>query len=183
MTTITEGKLTFSFPNTWKVNKYDESNFFKNHVYKCQGSKGVDILALSDNRLFIIEVKDFRGYRIENKQRLKSGELVIEVTQKVRDTLAGLYAACRWQTEELAYFYNHLYAKSKCSMLTRYQPKITLILFIEQDSSPHPLKRFEISCSDLESAMKNQLKFLNINCLVHNKETYAKKPLGWFVVG
>jgi hypothetical protein len=149
MTTITEGKMIFTFPDTFQVNKYDESHFFRNQVDKCQGTKGVDILALSENRLFLIEIKDFRGYRIENKQRLKSGELVIEVTQKVRDTLAGLYAACRWQTEELASFYNDLYAKSKCML--GYQQQITLILFIEQDHSPHPLKRFEISCSDLES--------------------------------
>jgi len=183
METITEGKLVFTFPDTWTVNKYDESHFFRNHVDKCQGSKGIDILALSEKGLFFIEIKDFRGYRIENKQRLKSGELLIEVTQKVRDTLAGLYAACRWQTEELAPFYNYLYTKSKCARLARHQPKITSILFLEQDKSPNPLKRFEISYSDFENTMKHQLKFLNINCLVYNQEIYAKKQLGWFVRG
>jgi len=49
-----------------------------NHVRKSQGSKAVDILALSDNRLFLIEIKDFRGYRIESKKSLRSNEVLNE---------------------------------------------------------------------------------------------------------
>ena len=179
MISITEGKFIFTFPDNWEVIKYDDSHFFKNHIRKSQGCKAVDILALSDNCLFFIEIKDFRGYRIESKKSIRNDEILNEVVQKVRDTIMGLYAAYRRTNEELAPFYRYLCMTSKYSTLARHQRKIIVVWFIEQDIQPN----FEFSPISLRVKLKNQLKFLNINCLVHNKETYAKKPLGWFVVG
>jgi len=174
MKTIEEQKLTFAFPDNWEVIKYDESHFFMNHVRKSQGSKAVDILALSDNRLFLIEIKDFRGYRIESKKSLRSNEVLNEVVQKVRDTVTGLYAAYRRQSEELAPFYHYLCTGSKYSTDVRHQRKIIAVFFLEQDTQSDA----EFFLRNLEMKMKYKLKFLNINCLVHNKKTYAKKPLG-----
>lgn len=179
MITISEGKLTFIFPDNWKVNKYDESNFVKNHIQKSQGCKAVDILALSNDSLFMIEIKDFRNYRIESKASLKNDVVLDEVVQKFRDTLTGLYAAYRCQIEELAPFYQYLYTNSKYSKLARHQRKIICVWFIEQDIQSH----IEFSTIDLRLKLKNQLKFLNVNCFVHNKKSYAKKPLGWEVKG
>ena len=179
MISITEGKLIFTFPKNWEVIKYDESHFFKNHIRKSQGSKAVDILALSDNGLFLIEIKDFRGYRIENKKSIRNDEILNEVVQKVRDTIMGLYAAYRQTNEELAPFYRYLCTTSKYSMLARHQRKIIVVWFLEQDIQSN----FEFSLISLKIKLKNQLKFLNINCLVHNKKTYASKPLGWDVKG
>jgi len=42
--------------------------------------EAVDIIAYSGNELFMIEAKDFRGDRINNKDRILKGELVVEVT-------------------------------------------------------------------------------------------------------
>ena len=67
----------------------------------------MDFVGLLDGAhgdLYWIEVKDFRGYRIQNKRRLSEGELAIEVAQKVRDSIAGIIGAYRtsgsWETWE-----------------------------------------------------------------------------------
>jgi hypothetical protein len=180
MKKITERNLTFTFSDDWEVIKYDDSHFFKNHVRKSQGCKAVDILALSDNHLFLIEIKDFRGDRLESKRSLKNDEVLNEVVQKFRDTLTGLYAAYRRQVDELAPFYRYLCTSSKYSTRTRYQRKIVAVFFMEPDTTQSDA---EFLLRGLEMKMKNQLKFLNVNCLVHNRKTYAKKPLGWSVTG
>lgn len=42
MPIITEQKLTFTFPDTWQVNKYDEQSFYRHKAQKCQGTEAVD---------------------------------------------------------------------------------------------------------------------------------------------
>jgi len=181
MPTITEQKLTFIFPETWLVNKYDEQSFYRNQVQKCQATGAVDILALSEHELFMIEVKDFRNSRIENKQRLKTGELAIEVAHKLRDTLTGLHGAYRWQESKLAPFYNYVFARSKTMIGARYQRKITGILFLEEDIVP---AKYDVqqTYENLRKRMQKQLKFLQIRCHVYNKKTLPKK-FGWQVIG
>jgi hypothetical protein len=87
---ITEDKLTFKFPSTWKAIKYDDWSFYLNQFQKvCGGAKAVDILAIApDKCLWAIEVKDYRQHI-----RTKVVELADEVACKARDTLAGLFAA------------------------------------------------------------------------------------------
>jgi hypothetical protein len=106
MISITEGKLIFTFLENWEVIKYDDSHFFKNHIRKSQDCKAVDILALSDNHLFLIEIKDIRGYRIESKKSIRNDEILNEVVQKVRDTVMGLYAADHRNNRHYRKFYN-----------------------------------------------------------------------------
>ncbi len=182
MTTLTEKTLTFIFPDNWEVIKYDESHFFRNHIDKCQGSKAVDILALSELGLFLIEIKDIRGHEIEYKQRLNKGEILFDLTQKVRDTIQGLYAAYRCQVEELAPFYNYLYANSKYATLTtRPQRQITVILFLEENRPFKMLKSFKEIRSRFKIKMRNQLKYLNVRCDIYNKDNIPKQ-FGWDVI-
>lgn len=89
MPEMQEGRLDFRFPPEFHVVKYDDLNFYRNKVQNAFGSsqKGVDFLAFDpkDNRLWILEVKDFRiGYRD------KSEDLSEAIPLKVRDTLLGL---------------------------------------------------------------------------------------------
>ncbi len=83
--------------------------------------------------LFLIEIKDFRGARIENKQRIEHAYLADEVAQKVRDTIAGLYGAYRCCSLTLAPFYKYLFANPKYLKEKRESRKITAILFLEED--------------------------------------------------
>jgi len=161
MSIIEEGNLTFQFPSDWQVCKYDsENHFYYNHIRRCEGAKAVDILACSNTELFMIEAKDFRGDRINNKDRILKGELVVEVTQKVRDTIAGLYGAFRCFNEELQPFYHHIFAEKRQS--------VKIVLLLEEDRPPEKAKRFKYKRSQLQKTINSHLKFLNVHCYVHN---------------
>jgi len=96
-----EGKLRFEFSARWQIVKLDQHPQYRQGIEKLDGTKAVDFVGLFNQRdLYFIEVKDFRGHRIENKQRLRSGELALEMGQKVRDSLACLIAGCRTTTDE-----------------------------------------------------------------------------------
>lgn len=91
MTEITEGALTFSFPNGCEASKYDDWKFYKERFQSVAGgSKAADILCLDEDRrvVWLIEIKDYRRY-----QREKDSDLWDEVAVKMRDTLSGLAAA------------------------------------------------------------------------------------------
>jgi hypothetical protein len=87
---LREGKLEFTFPDEWEVTKYDAWSYYQNQFKGCCcGNKAVDFLAIDRERnLWLIEVKDYREH-----VRTKTEELWNQVAIKVRDTLAGLYAA------------------------------------------------------------------------------------------
>ena len=90
MPAITEGQLTFQFPDDWKATKFDDWSFYRNQFQNvCGGAKAVDVLAVEARICFWkIEVKDYRQHR-----RTKTIELADEVAFKVRDSLAALVAA------------------------------------------------------------------------------------------
>ena len=89
MTEIEEGDLKFTFPDHCEVGKYDEWSFYRNQFNPIAGgSKAVDILCVSANAAWLIEVKDYRQHR-----RMKRSDIEDELAGKVRDTLAGLAAA------------------------------------------------------------------------------------------
>ena len=89
MTEIHEGDLKFTFPDHCEVGKYDEWSFYRNQFNSVAGgSKAVDILCVSPDSAWLIEIKDYRQHRRE-----KPTGIVDELALKVRDTLAGLAAA------------------------------------------------------------------------------------------
>jgi hypothetical protein len=100
---IDEGKISFAFGERWQVEKWDACNAYLGGIRKLngelteadgtarkEGTKAVDFVGvLDEEKLYLCEVKDFRGHRLENKKRQMS-ELPLEIGLKVRDTLAGL---------------------------------------------------------------------------------------------
>lgn len=94
MTRIEEGYLLFEFGDKWRVFKFDEHPDYKKISDIVNGTKGVDFVGIfNEKTLYFIEVKDFRGDRIKNKDRISKGELLIEVAQKVRDSIACIIAS------------------------------------------------------------------------------------------
>lgn len=79
-TILDEGTLRFAFDPAWRAVKWDDTATYRRGMGTLSGSKGTDFVGLHpDYGLLLLEVKDFRGHRIENRQRLLSGELAIEV--------------------------------------------------------------------------------------------------------
>lgn len=161
MIVIQEGHLRFFFPEEWRVIKYDECRFQQQKALKCQSTKAVDILALSETELFMIEAKDFRGDRIANKKRIKSAELAIEFAQKVRDTIASLYGAHRHASLELEAFCKYLFSKKI--------NKVTVILFLEEDRPLPKTKQAKQARITMMTAIERQLKFLKVRSNIYNR--------------
>ncbi len=81
--TIVEGHLRFQFDDSWFAIKYDDHRDYRERIERLDGTKAVDFVAVYMNaQLFLIEVKDFRGFRIENRERVTDGQLALEVGQK-----------------------------------------------------------------------------------------------------
>ena len=89
MTILSEGCLQFNFDQSCLAEKYDDWSFYRNQFQStCGSAKAVDMICLSDDISWLIEIKDYRQHK-----RTKPQDLGDEVALKVRDTLAGLVAA------------------------------------------------------------------------------------------
>ena len=97
-----ESGLRFEFSEQhWWVCKYDDHIVHKN--VKITEHKAIDFIAIYKNsEVVLFEIKSFRNYRIENKERLKDSaeDLTTEIAQKVRDSVAAAIGAARNQTNE-----------------------------------------------------------------------------------
>lgn len=161
-TIIEENILRFVFGDNWQVRKFDDTSFYRRHFEKLDGSKAVDFLGLHGRELFFIEVKDFRGYRIENKKRLSSHELYLEVGQKVRDSVACLVAAYRHQPEEWQPFIEGL---------RNIKHPIKVVLWLEEDSNSQlPPQRQKVHNNIASNALETKLRWLTPRVLVANQQ-------------
>lgn len=90
MPTLDIDGLQFNFPDDWKVSKYDDWTFYRNHFSKQgPGIKAVDAIALSPGKdAYLIEVKDYRHPETE-----KPSGLAEAVANKVLYTLAAMLPA------------------------------------------------------------------------------------------
>ena len=131
MPEVTEGRLTFYFPEGWRLAKYDDSSWHRQRMKS--RLKGVDILAHDGGPIhWWVEVKDCEGYEPENRPRLSGKDpteviqarqwveqqglkptvqvarrklfIVDEIQEKLRDTLAAIAVAEREAAPELAGF-------------------------------------------------------------------------------
>lgn len=163
--TFEEGDLRFVFAEGWEVEKYDESHFYRKHLEKVPGTKAVDFLAFSDEQALFLEVKDFRGHRIENVSRISGGDLVDEVAQKVRDTCAALVPRARKNDQDF-----HL---RTCRLLNP-NHLIRIILWLEED---RPLsRRNKANRGILMKALKRKTVWLTSKVYVVDRSQVAAVP-------
>ncbi|XXT19110.1 hypothetical protein WME94_53680 [Sorangium sp. So ce429] len=161
-----EGKLRFAFDDDWKILKWDDHGAYVGGLQRFQETKAVDFFGLYLGEPYFIEVKDFRGHRIENKARLSSGELAREVAFKVRDTLAGMVWACRrspLDRGELQCFLRPVLDRAK---------KVPVVLWLEEDRPPEPAL-----ASTLGEAIKRELTWLNPRVLVTSRSLVQSAPV------
>jgi hypothetical protein len=158
--TFEEGRLRFSFGESWRVVKYDDHRDYRQKIAKLEGSGALDFVACR-NGLFLIEVKDFRGYRIENKERLEQGHLAEEVAGKVRDTIAGLVGAHQCSSEPEFW-------EPYASALVRRTRPIRVILWLEHDHPPGPVlaRRWKSVRMILAQTLKTKLRWLTTKVAV-----------------
>lgn len=176
MTEYTEGEMTFSFSRGLTVCKYDDTKFYRGTMLRVEGSKGVDFLVIRPGsgamgEAVFIEVKDLAGHESRNRHRLLSGRLVSEVVQKVRDTLAGLYAALRCDIEELRPFTQVLF-QNPASV------RILVILFLEERKSASLLFPYKRRLADQIQLLNSKLRPFRAEGKIYNIKTLPTS-YGW----
>lgn len=82
--------LTFTFPNGWEADKFDDWKFYRGHfVRQMNHIKAVDLLAKGPNGIaYFIEVKDYR-----HPNTIKPSQLAEAIANKVLMSLAALLPA------------------------------------------------------------------------------------------
>lgn len=147
--------LTFIFPSNWLVSKYDEWNFYKNQFQK-NNIKAIDVIAIDENDLYLIEVKDYRRFK-----RIKSESLDDELQLKVLHTLAALLPAKL----------NALDDEKKFATQTLNCARIFLLFYIEGDNFRS--KKFNANefRMNLQKALRLKLKSIDPHLKVVNKDS------------
>lgn len=186
MIEFTEDNLVFQFDETaWShLIFYDQRDDSKRPILpelekinRAIGARSVEFLGiLKKERLVFIEVKDFRGHRIENKPRLerKDEPLEIEIALKVKDTIAGIIGGARLSTSQQAVF------KEYVRYLNNNKKIIEVVLWLEQDAPVYPLhiveKRQRTRNFNLTKQLKERLNWLTPKVAVMSKKENDYEP-------
>ena len=160
MTRLEEERLAFEFNDEWRVCKLDEHRDYRRGIARIDHAKAVDFLGIFDgSMLYFAEVKDFRGYRIENKDRLSHQQLAMELAQKVKDSLACMIGAFHSSSEPE-------YWRSYVTLLCRDKSQIRIVLWLEEDLPKHPPLRRKAMASTRTKVFKQKLSWLTKRVLV-----------------
>jgi hypothetical protein len=155
-----EGHLEFKFSDQWHVIKYDGHRDYR-RIVKRDGTKAVDFVAVHGTQpsiLYLIEVTDYRGYRIEEKKRISDGTLAREVAEKVRDTIAGIVGGLQnGNAEDWGIVMERLATPV---------PPIRVVLWLEEDAIPRPTGRAKNQRSVLIDALEKRLRWLTTRVVV-----------------
>ena len=166
MTEIDVEGLKFSFPDSWSATKYDNWSFYRNQFQRIgSGVKAVDLIALSQDTMWMIEVKDYRLHR-----RTKAIDLDQEFAEKVIYTLSGLLPAKvnANDVEERGF-------ASRSLRLTR----IRLVLHLEQPAKRSKVFPRAINPANVQLKLRKKLKAVDPHPIV--AESSAMNNLSWSV--
>lgn len=83
--------LTFTFGDGWRASKYDDWTYYRRQLVTMD-AKGVDIVAIRDEELFLVEVKDYTN---PETNHVPLAELPQVFAAKCLDSMGGLLAASR----------------------------------------------------------------------------------------
>jgi hypothetical protein len=169
MAILSEGLLSFSFGLSCHAEKYDDWSFFRNQFQNtCGGAKAVDIVCLSDNTCWLIEIKDYRQHK-----RTKPQDLGDEIAIKVRDTLAGLVAA-KMNGNEVS---ERNFAKKAIQ-----NKAVRVVLHLEQPEKHSKLFPRAIDPAAVKQSLKRQLRAIDAHPRIVDKNTLPAM-MDWTVTG
>jgi hypothetical protein len=175
-------KQRFTFGDSWTVAfKYDDSRFYRSGPERLKGeleersnneskivsqaTRAVDVIGLhQEDGLLLLEAKDFRGHRIENKNRLHR-QIILEVALKTRDTVAGLLGAARSAVSEFPS--GGLLAAMQAGQM------VTVVLWIEDDTFLEEQKTKAV-LNHLNGVLKEKLAWMNVRTLVQSSRAPIK---------
>jgi hypothetical protein len=169
MAILSEGRLQFIFGESCLAEKYDDWSFFRNQFQStCGGAKAVDMVCLSNHVCWLIEIKDYRVH-----QRTKPQDLADEIAAKVKDTLAGLFAA-KTMANELT--------ESAFSKKAINSNSIKVVLHLEQPEKKSKLRPRAIDLATLKQSLKRQLRAIDAHPSIVGRQTLLPN-MDWIVKG
>ena len=157
-TQLSEGLQHYAFSDAWTICQYDNKTTHRK-MQVLSGTKGVDFVGRHLDNAYLIEIKDFRGYRVQNKKRISTGELAEEVALKVLHSIPGLAAESRA---------NHSTPIAIAGrMLHKSATKLFVVLHLEDDASADP--RTWKQQLDVQTALiQKKLRWLPCKILIMN---------------
>lgn len=169
---LTEQNITFIFEDAhWvDVRDFDKTNPDYSKMEKLNGTKAIDIIGYhTEKGIFLIEVKDFRRHRVENKDRIIKLELFEEVGQKVKDSLACILAAARNSTHDQDYW------KRQIDRILNPRHQVTVMLWMEEDRNvdfgrPALEKRKKVNKSFFKNDLKQKVSWLTSRVEIVNSQ-------------
>ena len=152
-----ESGINFCFQPDWLVFKYDEHLAHKK-VDKClKPTKAVDFLGIHHNRLYFVEVKNYRDHtKDESSQEVLQGngeELMRRIAIKVRDTIATSTGSARFSTNDKAFF------TRVNQLLLNDNKKVVIIACVELDVSNDKERKAQMSI--WQQKLKQKLSWLH----------------------
>ena len=161
-----ESRLKFSFDERYwnQIIQFDEHADYKRIKKSFIGTKGIDFLGILQNNTYFVEVKNFKDYRIKNKDRLSNiGEdLMVEVAQKVRDSLACIISGKLNSTNDKRLWDEFL------GLIIEENHNIRVILWLETDDIPNQadavrkrnrVNRNTVNIADYRRKLQSKLKW------------------------
>ena len=159
MTNICEGSLIFSFNDMHDAFKYDEWPFYRERFIHICNTKAVDIICVTNDAAWLIEIKDYRIHRREKKDCIAD-----EIAQKVRDTLASLAAAVA----------NGSYEEQELAKKALSKHRWRVVLHIEQ------VNNLVDNISNLQIKLQQRLEAIDSKSLVTSTER-SLRMVPWMV--
>ncbi len=160
-----ETNISFKFDTDYwsDLIQYDTQTDFKKIRNDIPGTRAVDFIGvLEKNTLSLFEVKNFRGYRIDSKDRMNNGELVEVFAQKVRDTLSGIIGGARNST--------HMPETWKKYTRLLIEKDVHIVCWVEEDRHANfsniYQKRNKARASGLVQEIKRKLSWLTTKVMV-----------------
>lgn len=170
MKSLKEGELAFDFGDDWQIIKFDEHPDYRKASLMLSGTKGVDFLGIYGKDLYLIEVKDFRGRKIADKENL-----LLEVAQKMRDTLACILAFYRTSSSPECW-------QPYFDLLCKKDTRIKVVFWLEKVAAHKVIRdsyRYEKATSEfsiLLKSLKPKLSWLSSHVLVCSQATQGSLP-------
>jgi hypothetical protein len=143
--TFVEKNLCLYFPNEYQVLKYDKSEFYKNLSNSIQNTKGVDFIVKTENKLFFIELSDYRGQIPPSH-----ADLVDEVMEKIKGSLVGLFSAKTKAEVELLDYANCLFNNPI--------KEFVIIFVLKEDNDNSPFNNSKSKRANMSSRLKSKLE-------------------------
>lgn len=178
MTALEVDGLQLTFDDAWQIVKWDDSPSYREGIEKLkgvlesnpQGTKAMDLVGVREDVPYLLEVKDFRGFAIENKLR-QLNELPLEIGIKARDTIAGLVGiVSRDKPDELSHRWVDAVREAG-------RPIHVVALLVEDEARPgEAAHKRQIRESERLQRIKQSLAWLTSRVLVTDPVRAATIP-------